>query len=132
METKKLIKQLASAGYGIRSYSGRGMFGRECVSVSGDDAQEIMLDVIDILTDIADVHEFVGHMRCAHSDSLGKGVVLYWPAAKWSSELEECAQSAPLPECDSCRKPGILRRSEYEHNERWCRRCTDIAEGRSA
>jgi hypothetical protein len=39
--TKALITRLLNAGYRVRSYSGRGMFGKECVGVSLERGQEL-------------------------------------------------------------------------------------------
>lgn len=64
--TKALITRLLNAGYQPRSYSGRGMFGRECVGVSLDRFQELTVGA-----------------RTATYDSLGLGRIAYWPGHSW-------------------------------------------------
>jgi hypothetical protein len=66
MNAKVLIKRLRAAGHEVRSYSGRGMYGRECVGVSLSRGERLT----------------VGH-RTASYDALGLGSIAYWPSAVW-------------------------------------------------
>lgn len=63
---KALITRLRNAGYRPRSYSGRGMFGAECVGVS--------LDRGEVLTVSA---------SNACLDALGMGTIAYWRSHPW-------------------------------------------------
>lgn len=67
-----LIDALESAGYEPRPYSGRGMYGKDCVAVSGQFISPFKVG--------QDIGEGFGAPR---EDSLGKGIVLYWPSYKW-------------------------------------------------
>jgi hypothetical protein len=64
--TKALITRLLNAGLTPRSYSGRGMFGRECVGVSLDRGQELTVNA-----------------GTASWDQLGMGRIAYWPRHEW-------------------------------------------------
>lgn len=71
----KLMDAFDDAGLPWRSYSGRGMFGEYCVAVAcrGDGSPgegEVVL--------AAEQAGAAGRMR---RDSLGLGVILYWPGA---------------------------------------------------
>jgi hypothetical protein len=59
--TKALITRLLNAGYRVRSYSGRGMFGKECVGVSLERGQELTVNV-----------------KAASFDQLGMGQIAYF------------------------------------------------------
>lgn len=70
-KSEKLIEALESAGYSPRAYSGRGMYGDECVTVSGNIGErELGIQI----------GEGFGPYR---TDSLGKGIAVYWPSHKW-------------------------------------------------
>ena len=85
----KFCELLRDAGFKPRSYSGRGMYGKECVAISAESEAgagyaiarqnatkdyEINLDMI---------------MNRVKTDSLGKSVVLYWPSLEWTQNLSE-------------------------------------------
>lgn len=87
MTTKRFIELLEDAGYEARSYSGRGMRGKECVAVSSDDSiVEIVVNVL--LTDGVDdemEREWLGEvLKNARTDSLGQ--ILYWPGLEWTKD----------------------------------------------
>lgn len=66
MTADQLIKKIEDSGRKARSYSGRSMFGAECVAVSlpqGDAGGELP--------------------KGARTDSLGKGTIWYWPGVQW-------------------------------------------------
>lgn len=76
---------LEAAGYVTRPYSGRGMSGRECLSitlVNGDQMGRFFADVMEEVRD-----EYEGHVadafRKMRSESLGKGVVVYFPGVEF-------------------------------------------------
>jgi hypothetical protein len=66
-------------GFSVGAYSGRGMFGRECVSV--DVGQDDHMSHEDLIAAVG--------VQGAKVDSLGRGVVVYWPRVTWPSEWEE-------------------------------------------
>jgi len=59
----------------IYDYSGRGMFGRECVAIS----TSLPITVVEQ----AAIRGLIG----AHFDSLGMGSVVYWPKYNKESEI---------------------------------------------
>ena len=83
-EVQELIDALEEAGFDPESYSGRGMYGKCCVSVKDVSEWEIAwalwfdnLDENDL-----DIPE-------PRQDALGRGNVLYWPSYEWPKETEE-------------------------------------------
>lgn len=68
----KLIEAINAAGKKARSYSGRGMYGRECVACS-----------------IRRGEDFAGLPGGYRTDSLGLGQIVYWPRVAWPEDLEE-------------------------------------------
>ena len=87
--SKALIEALEESGYQPKPYSGRGMYGKQCVSISGDRDDNVSpwevarcLWFNNIEDDDLDVPE-------PHQDQLGLGIVLYWPSYEWPSASAE-------------------------------------------
>lgn len=70
MKPEKLISLIEASGREARSYSGRAMYGKECVSV--------YLERGDSDSDLP---------RGARSDCLGRGTVWYWPNVAWPESV---------------------------------------------
>ena len=98
MNAKEVIEM---AGYKTQSYSGRGMYGKQCLGVQVDDsvfqfyanvieqaADEIVSRLDDEHDDaVYDVLEEVGKMlRRTRSDSLGLSTIIYWPSIPWEED----------------------------------------------
>jgi hypothetical protein len=96
---QQMIEELIETGLGqdddlqVRSYSGRGMYGKECLAVTADDG----LAALQLIAWEAGKQgiEMPRHIR---QDSMGLGVVLYWPEVdfKTTGEYKEYAEG------DSC------------------------------
>jgi len=87
VDVKKFIAVLEEACYEPKPYRGRGMYQKQCVSVSGDRddnvsawevARALWFNNYDDEEDL-DVPE-------PHEDSLGLGIVLYWPSYEWPKD----------------------------------------------
>jgi hypothetical protein len=100
MDAKILVEALRDAGYSVRSYSGRGMYGRSCVGAElerGTGAFKVASDVAAALLDTevgahALIRELADLRVC--EDSLGLGSILYFPQVPWE-------QGSPEPEDDA-------------------------------
>lgn len=79
-QVEKFIEALEDAGYEPKSYSGRGMYGKKCVSVHGDDVSE--WDIARNLFNETHDGEF-DNVPAPKQDQMGRGIVLYWPSYKW-------------------------------------------------
>jgi hypothetical protein len=89
-DVKQFIEALEEGGWETRSYSGRSMFGRTCVSVrdSGDGFEK------------ASAWEIAKHLFSEQydgkfdsvpepqQDQLGLGIVLYWPYYEWPKDVD--------------------------------------------
>jgi hypothetical protein len=77
----RLYKALRDSGVGrVRAYSGRGMYGVYCVGISLERGDETSLNV-----------GFAGR-PCI--DSLGLGVIAYWPSCEWDDSTMTEKESA--------------------------------------
>ena len=72
MTSEELIQRIEAAGFKPRSYSGRGMYGKECVGVSVNARSE------------GDADELP---RGNSVDSLGMGQIWYWPQCVWPEPI---------------------------------------------
>lgn len=85
LEVERFIEALDDAGFEPKRYSGRGMYGKECVSVRGDEDNPI--SAWDIARELfGEPREFV--IPEPRQDSLGLGIVLYWTSYEWPKEEE--------------------------------------------
>lgn len=67
-------------GARLTSYSGRGMFGKECVAVYGDDAFALGMAI--------GQEEYLASAfdgKITRQDSMGLGIVIYWPQIQMPS-----------------------------------------------
>jgi len=77
-QQKTLIQAVKAAGYMPRSYSGRFMFGRECMGFSCDDYAAALVDVAMELTD----RKLINSVKSAAVDNLGRGWIVYFKDCK--------------------------------------------------
>lgn len=84
----RTIRQiLETAGYETSAYSGSGMYGEECLSVTVERSPfKLFSDVLDALSEESDadvVNEEIGAVskafRGAREDSMGRSTVVYFP-----------------------------------------------------
>lgn len=73
-----------TCGYEVRSYSGRGMYGKTCIAI----------EVGDVLEELSEISYKAGENGIempneVKSDSLGIGYVLYWPSFNYTNEVDE-------------------------------------------
>lgn len=79
------IKQFAEENnYSFREgYSGRGMYGKECVGVriDGVDPTSVAMDLLLWITDNYDVdtHDAIRALQNVRTDDMGRGTIVYWP-----------------------------------------------------
>lgn len=101
---QKAFQELAEHGERqAENYSGRGMFGKECLGISGSKNElrqvisgmigaSLVYDLVDMVADRSspDSEEYIEKECCAvncaismlldwEEDSLGRGVIYYWP-----------------------------------------------------
>ena len=78
-------------------YSGRGMLGKRCASVTTSDLFATIASIAHAIADSVNEDErdgFWAMLARTRTDSVGMGTVLYWPRATWPQEAaEEAAQS---------------------------------------
>ena len=110
---KSLVERFRDQGLEPRSYSGRAMYGKQCVGVSGDRSEMnsaiegIIGDCLQEAYDrgieeqenendsdvyenasLDELKEFTSDLLCYREDQLGLGVVYYWPRIEWEDEDE--------------------------------------------
>lgn len=84
----------------VRAYSGRGMYGRNCVAITGtnNECMSMIGEVIKMAAsemldqDDGDTREFdllVENLMSFSMDSMGYDVVIYWPREQWVNTEEE-------------------------------------------
>ncbi len=84
MDFEMLCRLIKDAGGEPHSYSGRGMYGKQCVGVSLDKSvSHFLADMLDSLDDPA----YCGWLlREAQQDQMGRGIVVYWPEVAWGED----------------------------------------------
>jgi hypothetical protein len=87
----KLQNFLEQGGFDIRPYSGRGMFGKQCVASATNNIAQFLRNVIlDILTETIDelitpeeAKDYINTLFAYSQDNLGLDMIIYWPNQKW-------------------------------------------------
>jgi hypothetical protein len=87
---KDIVDTFENAGYDPGSYSGRGMYGARCLSVTCDNPCKTLLDVVEQF-DVArseedSVSEFIYTLGTPRADCMGMSQVLYFPDIVWQDE----------------------------------------------
>lgn len=83
----KLIAKIKEAGRKPRSYSGRHMYGRQCVACKVERGED-----------------YAGLPRGYSTDSLGLGTIVYWPGVMWPESMP-----APQKAADPFSDPTSLQ-----------------------
>ena len=77
-QSKYLIEALADANLETKSYSGRGMYGKTCVSVRDASVWEIARAIPEDM-----------NVPEPRQDQLGLAIVVYWPSYPWPESEDE-------------------------------------------
>lgn len=67
----------------LRDYSGRGMYGRVCPAVSGPSPVAVCAALAAGCATGEEAAELIAGLK---TDSMGMGVVLYWPGVEWDEK----------------------------------------------
>ena len=104
MELKLLKALIEAAGYEAYPYSGRGMLGRQCVSLTCSDVNTAIADLFEAVFDV-DVEDVANEeeeydarmsvhsalcdaLRSSAQDSMGYNRVLYFKSVGWQYEQD--------------------------------------------
>jgi hypothetical protein len=89
------LEEIENGDFKVRSYSGRGMYGKSCLAIVGDciNPVEIGYLIYEWCESNAEVlHGEVpslNHISNMHSDSMGLGTVYYWPRIPFYGNVSE-------------------------------------------
>lgn len=84
MTLQELIEDL---GYETRSYSGRGMYGRECLGVTVEEPVSFALELGEAIG--ADDERSFGRLPAVRWDSMGRDYIVYFPNVPYDGENDE-------------------------------------------
>lgn len=87
--SKQFIEMLNDAGYDTRSYSGRGMYGKQCVAITTDDNPMYIAACLMHMQDDHVQDDLLQILGRAQSDSMGCSTVHYFPRMEWSDDCYE-------------------------------------------
>ncbi len=98
MNLSDLKQIIEDAGFDARSYSGRGMYGRKCLSFNLEREEnefdaflsiaESAQSYVESSDDGFELEDVTTYFMGAKSDSMGLGTVIYFPNVEWE-ELED-------------------------------------------
>lgn len=103
MDADKLIEILEDAGYEPQSYSGRGMYGKECVGVVVESGRggfrlgaELAKSAAYLAEDEEDVHTVLSELAelSVSTDAMGFDVIVYFPGVAWPEQDEQDEDAA--------------------------------------
>ncbi len=89
MTKSKLQEILESTVDGVRSYSGRAMYGRSCLGVETNDIGDLFAAVLEEVEGDDDTREIQEAFRDMRTDAMGRGTIVYFPNVPFVDEEEE-------------------------------------------
>lgn len=100
---QKAIEELGGDVDFRTHYSGRGMYGRNCIGITGSDRQcnqvigdAVKLaaeDYVDETIDRDEFNDLVDTLMKSSQDNMGLDMIVYWPSVAFEGESEEDADS---------------------------------------
>lgn len=105
----------------VRSYSGRAMYGRECLGIDTDSSLgEIFAAVLESVEGEDDTRELQDAFRGMCSDSMGRGTIYYWPSLPYVGDDEtdeDDDHDCEGPQCCSGDDPhAVARLAQFERS----------------
>jgi hypothetical protein len=99
MNFSELQQIVEDAGFETQSYSGRGMFGRKCLSFNldrDDNEFDAFLSIAESIQSYVESHDdgfelkdITSYFMGAKSDSMGLGMVVYFPEIDWEDSEDQ-------------------------------------------
>jgi len=88
LTVEQVMEAIKDAGLEPREYSGRNMYGKHCLGV--DTARDMLGDAVTIavnlMEDGAEPRDVKNWGEGTQYDSMGPGMILYWPALELTAE----------------------------------------------
>jgi hypothetical protein len=94
------VKAAEEAGYSVRSYSGRAMYGKKCVGIDVEQGINEAQVAADIMVSAAGMDpedsagsiverliDFQSAFSAMRSDSMGLGIIIYFPRMEWEDSF---------------------------------------------
>lgn len=97
-EVQQIIDALRNYGFNVRSYSGRAMYGANCVGLDVESFGAVMNIAVGLIEggiDPTEVCELGENMR---TDNMGLGYIVYWPALELSEKQHDALMQTELTE----------------------------------
>lgn len=95
-DPKRMVEILREAcddldsGARVRRYSGRAMYGKQCVGVdTNTSGHDIVAAAMLVAETDAEREDLADLFRDTKTDSMGLGVIVYWPKAEWPADLDD-------------------------------------------
>lgn len=138
MDARTLIDAIEAAGYEARDYSGRGMFGKDCVGLTVPQGGAFKAGAAVAAQLDEEGRGELAELSCS-SDAMGRDVIVYFPGVPWVSDEEHSCphpwheegggdacprcgsdgqdeESAPAGSCGDCPTCGSLGPQNCGHN----------------
>jgi len=85
-EALKTVRNNGDMEFNVRKYSGRFMFGKQCLAIDGDDINPILLGYCIGLVAADEGVDLSGDLMGMRSDSMGLGMIYYWPYIEFEGD----------------------------------------------
>lgn len=87
MDLERLKSIFAAVGLKPQAYSGRGMYGKQCLAVVVDDHPFGVALALAYQAVPHELEELLAILFRPQEDQMGQNVVLYWPHIAWSDDV---------------------------------------------
>lgn len=99
-DKSKLQEVLELSGIeGVRSYSGRRIYGKTCLGVETSDLGELFAAVLESVEGDDDTREIQEAFRQMATDSMGRGTIVYFPGVPFVDDEEDEDHDCEGPAC---------------------------------
>lgn len=94
MDARTWIGWLRESMIDVKPYSGRGMYGKECVAAypseygGAQSAIGLLCQEVENCFDMDEAKGIVSIMKHTEQDCMGLGIVLYWPRLEWPADVK--------------------------------------------
>lgn len=93
MDSTKFVELLQTITEDVRDYSGRAMYGRQCVGVTTDDVFGLLADIVQEAgarreDGDSSMEELADIIRDTKTDGMGLRTTVYWPYMVWPEGIE--------------------------------------------
>ena len=89
MDSKRFIEIAHNADLKVQSYSGRAMYGAQCIGIEHKNPILVTAIIVAQAEDDEEAEALVSVFRHARTDQMGLDMIIYFPGLKWPDNVDD-------------------------------------------